>query len=97
MATQPPAPPTPDPTLPQRKQMKWLYWVAAAALAAAIALEFVNPPLDYTKLVSRIALLGALILLATARPAETRGKKTLIYALVILAAALLVYRLAAGA
>lgn len=96
MATQPASPPTPDPT-PQRKQMKWLYWVAAAALAVAVALEFVNSPVDYLKLVSRLALLGALILLATARPAETRGKKILIYALVIVAAALLVYRLAVGA
>lgn len=77
--------------------MKVLYWLAAAALAIAIALEFVNAPVDYVKLVSRLALLGALILLATARPAETRGKKILIYALVILAAALLVYRLAIGA
>jgi hypothetical protein len=97
MANQPPASPTPDPTLPQRKQMKALYWVAAAALAIATALEFVNPPVDYTKAVSRLALLVALILLATARPAETRGKKILIYALVILAAALLVYRLATSA
>jgi hypothetical protein len=82
---------------PQRKQMKVLYWLAAAALAFAIALEFVNPPVDYMKLVSRVALLASLILLATARPAETRGKKILIYALVILAAALLVVRLAGGA
>lgn len=74
--------------------MKVLYWIAAAALAVAIALEFVNPPADYMKLGSRVALLGALILLATARPAETRGKKVLIYALVIVAAVLLVVRLA---
>lgn len=94
MATQPP---TPDPTFPQRRQMKVLYWIAAAALTVAIALEVVNPPVDYMKLGSRLALLGALILLATARPAETRGKKVLIYALVIVAAALLVVRLATGA
>lgn len=97
MATQPAASPPPDPTTPQRKQIKWLYWLAAAALAFAIALEFVSPPVDYVKLVSRVALLAALVLLATARPAETRSKKILIYALVILAAALLVLRLATGA
>jgi uncharacterized membrane protein len=91
MAAQPPAL---DPTPPQRRQMKVLYWIAAAALTVAIALEFVDPPLDYMKLGSRVALLAALILLATARPAETRGKKTLIYALVIVAAVLLVARLA---
>jgi len=91
MAAQPPAP---DSTPPQRSQMKVLYWIAAAALTVAIALEFVNPPLDYMKLGSRVALLGALILLATARPAETKGKKVLIYALVIVAAVLLVARLA---
>jgi hypothetical protein len=77
--------------------MKVLYWLAAAALGVAIALELVNPPVDPVKLASRVALLGALILLATARPAETRGKKILIYALVALAAALLVYRLGTGA
>lgn len=91
MAAQPPAP---DPTPPPRSQMKVLYWIAAAALTVAIALEFVNPPLDYLKLGSRVALLGALILLATARPAETKGKKVLIYALVIVAAVLLLVRLA---
>ena len=90
MAAQPPAS---DPT-PPRSQMKVLYWIATAALTVAIALEFVNPPLDYMKLGSRIALLGALILLATARPAETRGKKVVIYALVIVAAVLLLVRLA---
>jgi hypothetical protein len=91
MAAQPPAS---DQTTPPRSQMKVLYWIAAAALTVAIALEFVNPPLDYMKLGSRVALLGALILLATARPAETKGKKVLIYALVIVAAVLLVARLA---
>jgi hypothetical protein len=94
MATQPP---TPDPRLSQRRQIRILYWIAAAALTLAIALEFVNPPVDYMKLVSRLALLAALILLATARQAETKAKKVLIYALVIVAAALFVIRLASGA
>jgi hypothetical protein len=92
MATQPENTPA-DPTPPPRKQMKILYWIAAAALTLAIALEFVRPPVDYVELVSRLALLAALILLATARPAETKGKKVLIYALVIVAAALLLVRI----
>ena len=87
-------PPSPAPTTPQRSQIKLLYWIAAAALIVAIALDIGNPPLDYMKLGSRVALLGALVLLATARPAETKGKKMLIYALVIVAALLLVVRLA---
>ena len=95
--TNPDSLPPADPSPPQRKQLKVLYWIAAAAMAVTIALGLVNPPVDYLELVSRFALLGALILLATARPAETRGKKILIYALVILAAALLAYRLATGA
>lgn len=94
MATEPATPGPRDSSPTQRKQIKILYWVAAAALTAAIGLELVNPPVDYMKLASRVALLAALILLATARPAETRGKKLLIYALVIVAAALLVARLA---
>ena len=88
-----PQPPTPE-AHPQRRQMKLLYWIAAAALTLAIALGFVNQPVDYLELASRLALLGALVLLATARPAETRGKKVLIYALVIVAAVLLAVRLA---
>lgn len=94
MATQPP---TSVPTPQRGQQIKILYWIIAAALTVAIALEFVNPPLDYMQLGSRLALLGALILLATARPAETRGKKVLIYGLVTVAAALFVLRLATGA
>lgn len=86
--------PTPDPTLPQQKNIKLLYWIAAAALAVAIILEIVRPPVDYMKIGSRAALLIALVLLATARPAETKWKKVLIYALVVVAAVLLVWRIA---
>ena len=94
MASRHPAPAPTDPSPTPRRQIRILYWIAAAALTLAIALEFVNPPVSYVELGSRLALLGALILLATARPAETRGKKVLIYALVLVAAVLLVVRLA---
>lgn len=86
--------PTPEPGLPQQKTVKLLYWIAAGAMTIAIVLEFVNAPVDYMQLGSRVALLVALVLLATARPAETRGKKVLIYALVVIAAVLLVVRIA---
>lgn len=86
--------PTPDPGLRQQKTIKLLYWIAAAAMAITIALGFVNRPVDYLELGTRLALLVALVLLATAQPTETRSKKVLIYALVVIAAVLLVVRIA---
>lgn len=92
--TQPSETPDPSPGLPQQKTVKLLYWIAAAAMAITIVLGFVNAPVDYMQLGSRVSLLVALVLLATARPAESRAKKVLIYALVVIAAVLLVVRIA---
>ena len=72
-----------------------LYWLAAAAMAVAVVLEVLEPPVDYMKVGSRVALLVALVLLATARPAETKAKKVVIYVLVLVAVILLVWRMAA--
>lgn len=86
--------PTPDPRLRQQKTVKLLYWIAAAAMAVTIVLGFVNRPVDYLELATRVALLVALVLLATARPAETRAKKVVVYALVVAAAVMLIARIA---
>ncbi len=87
MASQPPQQP-----MDNSRKLKVLYWIAAAAMAVAGVLELIEKP-DYLKATSRLALLVVLIMLATARPAETRAKKMLIYALLILAIGLFVARL----
>lgn len=87
MAAQPPQQP-----MDNSRKFKVLYWIAAAAMAVAGVLELIEEP-DYLKATSRLALMVALIMLATARPAETRAKKMLIYALLILAIGLFVARL----
>ena len=86
--------PTPDPSRRQQRTIKLLYWIAAAAMAITIALGFANPPVNYLELGTRLALLVALVLLATAQPTESRAKKVVIYALVLIAAVLLVVRIA---
>lgn len=90
--TAPASPPDPTPR-PNQSPMKILYWIAAVAMAIALVLEMREPPVDYLKVASRVALLLALVLLATARPAETKAKKGVIYALVVFAAVMLVIRL----
>jgi hypothetical protein len=86
---------TPQP-VEQSRTLKIMYWLAAAAMAIAAVLEILNPAPDYMKVGSRVSLVVALLLLATARPAESRAKKVLIYALVAVALGLLLARLARG-
>jgi hypothetical protein len=87
------SPQSPSPVTP-RRDIRPLYWLAAAAMAISIALEFFGDDgVDPLKVGSRSALLVALLLLATARPAETKAKKWLIYGLVAVALGLLLARL----
>lgn len=73
--------PQTTPTPAKRAPIKGLYWLAAAAMAVAGALTIVQDS-DYMKAAGQFALVVALVLLATARPEETRAKKIAIYALV---------------
>ena len=76
MATQTP----PNPPTTQRKSLRPLYWIAAAAMLAATVLSAVEKA-DWMAITGRVALLAALVLLATAKDEETKAKKLLIYAL----------------
>ena len=77
-----------------RKNLKPLYWIAAIAMAIAMVLELRNEP-DYLKASSRVALIIALVMLATAKPVESRAKKIAIYLVLAIAIGLLLARLAA--
>lgn len=71
-----------------QRTLRVIYWIAAAVMAVSAVLALRGEP-DYLAVGSRVALGVALVLLATARPAETRSKKTLIYAFVAVALGLL--------
>jgi hypothetical protein len=83
---QPPAP-------PRDVKVKALYWIAAAAMLIATVLAVMERPLDWMSIAGRISLIAALVLLATAKPEETRSKKVLIYALTAVALGLLLARI----
>ena len=76
------------------RNLKPLYWIAAIAMAIAAVLEFQKEP-DYLKASSRLALIVALVMLATAKPAESRAKKIAIYLVLAIAIGLLVAGLVA--
>lgn len=78
------------------RKLKLLYWIAAGAMLIAVAFEAVKQPPNWLSIGARGSLVAALVLLATAKPAETRGKKLVIYALIAISIALLVARLAGG-
>jgi lysylphosphatidylglycerol synthetase-like protein (DUF2156 family) len=77
-----------------RRNLKPLYWIAAIAMAIAAVLELRNEP-DYLKASSRLALIVALVMLATAKPAESRAKKIAIYVVLAIAVGLLLTRMVA--
>ena len=79
----------------KQTKLKAVYWVASAAIVIAIVIEAMNTP-NWLSIASRGSLLAALILLATARPAETRAKKLLIYALLAVSLGLLIAKVAGG-
>jgi hypothetical protein len=79
------------PTPAKRQPLKGLYWLAAAAMVVAATLTIIQDA-DYLKASGQFALVVALVLLATARPAETRAKKVAIWALLAISIALLLVR-----
>lgn len=77
------------------RNLKPLYWIAAVAMAIAAILELREEP-DYLKASSRVALIVALVMLATAKPVESRAKKVAIYVVLVIAIGLLLARLIGG-
>lgn len=77
------------------RNLKPLYWIAAVAMAIAAILELREEP-DYLKASSRVALIVALVMLATAKPVESRAKKVAIYVVLAIAIGLLLARLVGG-
>ena len=77
------------------RNLKPLYWIAAVAMAIAAILELREEP-DYLKASSRVALIVALVMLATAKPVESRAKKVAIYVVLAIAIGLLLARLIGG-
>ena len=83
------------PTTGTGRNLKPLYWIAAVAMAIAAILELRAEP-DYLKASSRVALIVALVMLATAKPVESRAKKVAIYVVLAIAIGLLLARLVGG-
>ena len=84
---------TQTPERADSSKLKPLYWLAAAAMTIAVVLDVIKPPINWLSVGGRIPLILALVFLATAKPAETRGKKLLIYGLIILSIGLFVAKL----
>jgi hypothetical protein len=75
-------------------KLKALYWIAAAAMSIAVVLEAMKQPVNWLSIGARGSLVAALVLLATAKPAETHGKKLLIYGLIAVSLGLLLAKIA---
>jgi hypothetical protein len=75
------------------RKLRPMYWVAAAAMVVATIMAAMERPLDWMSIAGRGSLVAALVLLATAKAEETRGKKVLIYALTAVALGLLLARI----
>ena len=73
-------------------KVKPLYWIAAAALTIALVLEVMKTP-NWLSIASRVALLAALVTLATAKPVETHAKKMAIYAMLAISLVLLIAKI----
>lgn len=89
---------TQNPQSPERGDSKFkaLYWLAAAALTVAVVLDVMEPHVDWLSIAGRVTLVAVLVLLVTAKPAETRAKKVIIYALIAISVGLFIARLAGG-
>jgi uncharacterized membrane protein len=85
----------PQVSQPPRKDTKLrpVWWIVAAAMTVATVLAAMERPMDWMAIAGRGALTAAAVLLATAKPEETRGKKILIYALTAVSLGLLLARI----
>ena len=77
-------------------KLKIVYWIVAAAMTIGVVVDVMQRPVNWLSLASSGTLIVALVLLATAKPAETRGKKLAIYGLIAISLGLLVARIAGG-
>ena len=73
-------------------KLKLMYWIAAAAMLISIVLDVLKSP-NWYSIGGRVSLVIAMILLATAKPVETHGKKVLVYALCGVAIVLLILKI----
>lgn len=74
-------------------KLRIMYWIAAAAMTISIVIDVLGKPVNWLSVAGRVPLVVALVLLATARPAETHAKKLAIYGLLALSIGLLLYRI----
>jgi hypothetical protein len=77
-------------------KLKTVYWIVAAALTVGVVLDVLRWPVNWLSVAGSAALIAVLVLLATAKPVETRGKKLLIYGLIAVSLGLLLARIAGG-
>ena len=77
-------------------KLKIVYWLVAAAMLIGVVVDAMQRPVNWLSLASGGTLVAALVLLATAKPAETRGKKLAIYGLIAVSLGLLLARIAGG-
>lgn len=77
-------------------KLKIVYWIAATAMTIGVVLDAMKRPVNWLSLASSVALIAVLVLLATAKPVETRAKKLLIYALIAVSLGLLVAKIVGG-
>ena len=76
------------------KVFRRFYWTVAGATMLMLVIDLFEKPIEWLAVASRVPLIAAAMLLATAKPEETKTKKWLIYFLAALAAVLLVARAA---
>lgn len=87
---------TPQTSGQLNSRLRIVYWIVAAAMAVGVVLDAMKRPVDWLSLGSSATLIAVLVLLATAKPVETHGKKIAIYALIAVALGLLIARIVRG-
>jgi hypothetical protein len=77
-------------------KLKIAYWIIAAAMTVGVVLDAMKQPVNWLSIASSATLIAVLVLLATAKPVETRGKKLVIYTLIAVSLGLLLARIVGG-
>ena len=85
---------TPD-RVDSTPRLKLVYWIAAAAMTISIVLDVMKTP-NWLSVGGRVSLVIAMVILATAKPVETRAKKIVVYALCAISLGLLLAKIAGG-
>jgi hypothetical protein len=87
---------TPQTTGQLNSKLKIVYWIVAAAMTIGVVLDAMKRPVNWLSIASSGTLIAVLVLLATAKPVETRGKKIVIYTLIAISLGLLLATIAGG-